>query len=93
MTIAATAAAARPNNDGVLRPEATLVVCCAGGAAVLLASVPELDPPEPLEGEIGVLPLELEPGACPGLKFSAAWAASATKACIVLLPDAGLSMC
>jgi hypothetical protein len=46
--------------------------------------------PDPLpEPELEPLPV-LEPPAWPGLKFSDAWAASAVKADMVLLPDAGL---
>lgn len=92
MAMAATAAAPRPKNDCELRPDATLAVAWAGPDLVLLASGPP-EVPEPLEGEIGVLPPEPpeppEPGAWPGLKFSVAEAASATKASIVRLPDAG----
>lgn len=58
-------------------------------------SLPDPEPllelaPLPDEGEGGVLPAALEPGAWPGLRFCAAVAARATKACMVLLPDAGL---
>ena len=76
---------------------AALVLCWAGLApaapdgemGVLPGVVPEgEDPPAPPDGPLGVLPPE--PEAWPGLRFSGAWAARATKAAMVLLPDAGL---
>lgn len=91
IAIAATAAAPKPKNDCELRPAATLAVACAGPDPVPLASFPPAVP-EPLEGEGGVFPPALppEPGAWPGLKFSVAEAARATKASMVRLPAAGL---
>lgn len=75
------------------------MLCCAGlaplapdgemgvlppGVVPVGLSEPELPPlPEP------ELPPELELD-WPGVKFSGAWAARAVKACMVLLPDAGL---
>lgn len=59
---------------------------------MVLPEVPEVPEPEPepLEGEAELLLLEPDPGACPGLRFSAAEAASAVNACMVLFPVAGL---
>ena len=84
-----------PKKDCGGRPEAALKDACAGFFPVVLAVVPPEVPvpvpePWPLEGVGGVFPLEPEPGAWPGLRLSGAVAASAAKACIVRLPDAGL---
>lgn len=49
-----------------------------------------LDAPPPAEGEGGVLPVEPEPGAWPGLRFSEAFAARAANAFMVLLPVVAL---
>jgi hypothetical protein len=86
MAIAAIAATPRPKNDCVLMPEATLAVACARPLLVVLfapsvPAVPEPEPepepesdpaPLPADGEGGVLPVEPDPEAWPGLRFSVA---------------------
>jgi hypothetical protein len=101
MANAAKAAAPRPKKDWLPSAGAALVVCCAGrpleadGATGTLPVVPEGEEPPfapfaplPDEGPDGVF--EPAPTAWPGLKFSGAVAARATKEVIVLLPEAGL---
>jgi hypothetical protein len=102
ITNAAKAAAPRPKNDWLPSAGAALVVCCAGlipepdGATGTLPVVPvvpegEEEPPFaplPEDGPDGVF--EPAPAAWPGLRFSGAVAARATKEVIVLLPEAGL---
>lgn len=58
---------------------------------VLPGVVPEGEVPDPLPEVPEPEPLPVpEPAAWPGLRFSVAWAASAVKAAMVLLPDEGL---
>lgn len=99
MAKTASAAAPRPKIDWLLSTGAALAVFCAGLLVVVAdAPLPDVaEPDEPPEGDVlpALLPLlvpepEPELDAWPGLRFSAALAASSVKACMVFAPDVGL---
>lgn len=63
---------------------------------MLDAPLPNVEEPEDPEDDEVPVPLPLvvpEPDAWPGLRFSAALAASAVNACTVFSPEVGLRMC
>lgn len=87
----AKAAAPRLKSDWLLTTGAALAVFCAGLPVVPDAPLPSVGEPADPEGDVVPLLLpEPEPAAWPGLRFSAAFAASAVKACMVFSPDVGL---